>query len=82
VTSIGRPPGDVAFQSVVASAGGISGVEHEIVGVLGVALEAGLDLRVVPVQIENVGVDLEPMIEQIRLVTRLQLTSVSGLNDS
>ena len=70
---VGGPPVGIALQPVIMAAGRIAGVENEIVGVRRIALEAGRDLGIVPVEIKDIRVDLEPVIEHVGLISRFQV---------
>src|SRR5579862_5421355 len=66
-----RSPGGLALETVVMAAGGVAGVEDKVVGVGRVALEAALDLRIVPVQIKDVRIECQATLQQIGLVAKL-----------
>ena len=68
---VDQPPFDVAFESVIAPARGVAGVINEVIRIGRIALEAGLDLGVVAMHIEDIGVDLEAMAQQVGLVAGL-----------
>ena len=70
--SVGHAPVHIALETIVVTARRVAGVENEVVRVIRYALEAGLYLGIMPGEIEDVRVDHEPMMEQVRLVTRFQ----------